>query len=377
MPVPDAARHLYVHVPFCRRRCSYCDFAIAVRRRIPAADYVDAMRREISLLGGAGGPVATLETVYLGGGTPSLLPAAAVQDVLDAVDRRWGIAPHAEVTLEANPEDVEPEAASAWVTAGVTRVSLGVQSFHAPALTWMHRPHRPEQPARAMGALRQAGCANVSLDLIFGLPRALGRDWRRDLEAAIALDPDHLSLYGLTVEPRTPLARWVGRQATVIPADEDYAAEYLVSHAVLGLAGYTFYEVSSAAREGRRSRHNLAYWSNRPYVGLGPASHSYDGVERRWNLAAWVAYRQAVLAGHQPVAGRESLDAEKRRLERVYLSLRTADGVAVREVERAPVRRWCEAGWAVVRGDRLVMTLEGWLRLDALALDLTDCQVSA
>lgn len=379
MPAPDdAIAHLYVHVPFCRRRCSYCDFAIAVRRRVPAADYVAVIGRELALLArSADVTMGTLETVYLGGGTPSLLPPPALGETLAAVAGSWSLAADAEVTLEANPEDVTPEAARAWRKAGVNRVSLGVQSFHEPTLGWMHRPHGAGAPAAAVRALREAGVENVSIDLIFGLPRSLGRDWRRDLDRALALEPAHISLYGLTVESRTPLARWVERGAAAVATDEQYGAEYLLAHEVLTRAGYAFYELSNAAAGGRRSRHNLAYWSGGAYVGVGPAAHSYLGDERRWNEAAWVAYRQAVLSGKLPVAGRERLDEEARRLERAYLRLRTADGLPLDHVDRGVLEGWCEAGWAAVRGDRMALTPEGWLVIDRLALDLTDCQYTS
>ena len=378
--------HLYFHVPFCRRRCSYCDFSIAVRKHIPAREYVDAVRAELAALQVSSGwvdpgaaPRGSRETIYFGGGTPSLLPPEAIAALLqEAVS--GGLTPgprpganELEVTLEANPEDVTPDTASAWRLAGINRISLGAQSFDDRVLRWMHRVHDAARIGAAMETLRAAGFDNVSLDLIFALPAELERDWRRDLDEAIRLAPDHLSLYGLTVEERTPLARWVSRGAAAAPDDDRYAEEYLFAHERLGAAGFVFYEVSNAARDGRRSRHNSAYWSGRPYRGVGPAAHSFDGRSRFWNLAAWEAYRRAVAAGRSPVEAEELLTDEQRELERIYLALRTSEGLPVSAPVRLrpPLSDWIASGWAEEVGGRVRCTPEGWLRLDALVRDLT------
>jgi oxygen-independent coproporphyrinogen-3 oxidase len=314
--------------------------------------------------------------VYLGGGTPSLLPVDALTSLLTHLLNAFFSTPTldaVEVTLEANPEDVTPDAGLAWRRAGVNRVSLGAQSFDDRVLRWMHRSHDAARIGEAVRALRGAGIDNISLDLIFALPAELERDWSRDLDLALALVPSHLSLYGLTVEERTPLARWISRGASSAPDDERYAAEYLLAHERLRGAGYDFYEVSNAALGGRRSRHNAAYWSGRPYVGLGPAAHSYDGRTRRWNVAPWEAYRRAIHAGRTPVESHEALTEEQRELERLYLGLRTVEGVTLTAFDRLrpPLTVWVTAGWVELRGDRVACTPEGWLRLDALVRDLT------
>ena len=393
-------RHLYLHVPFCVRRCSYCDFSIAVRKRIPAREYVEAVLREVELLRRAdpgASPDETeergLDTLYLGGGTPSLLPPDALAMLVTSLRDAFGatssrdassvtslgsaVTPSRdvfEVTLEANPEDVTPAHATAWRRAGVNRVSLGAQSFDDRVLTWMHRSHDAARIGGAVRTLRDAGFDNLSLDLIFALPAELQRDWERDLELALTLGPDHLSLYGLTVEERTPLARWISRGAVVAPEEDRYAEEYLLAHARLAACGYRFYEVSNACRDGFRSRHNSAYWSGRAYVGLGPAAHSYDGRARRWNIPAWPAYARAIAAGRSPVECEEILTPEQRELERLYLALRTDAGLPVTALDRPrppSTARWIEHGWAEVNAGRLVCTPQGWLRLDALVGDLT------
>ncbi len=361
--------HLYVHVPFCTRRCSYCDFSIAVRKQIPADDFVASIRTELQQVG----PLESLETVYFGGGTPSLLPADAIATLLQHVFHNTSPPYAVEVTLEANPENVTPTAARAWRSAGITRVSLGAQSFDDRVLEWMHRTHDAAQIGRAVALLRAAGIDNISLDLIFALPESLRRDWDRDLDLAIGLAPSHVSLYGLTVEPRTPLDRWISRGAVQAPSDDRYADEYLRAHQRLGASGYEFYEVSNAATRGRRSRHNSAYWSGRPYLGVGPAAHSFDGRARRWNHSAWEAYRSSIAAGESPVDSREALSDEQRELEGIYLGLRTAAGVALSAFHRPPppFTALVENGWLVADGLSLRCTPTGWLRLDSLVSALT------
>ena len=370
--------HLYLHVPFCVRRCSYCDFSIAVRKRIPATEYVNAILREW----GSANPGATVRgepfhTIYFGGGTPSLLPAEAIADLLHVLTP--GCQPEVnqpthgadvEVTLEANPEDVTPDTARAWHRAGINRVSLGAQSFDDNVLKWMHRSHDAARIGAAVHALRGAGIENISLDLIFGLPEELHRDWERDLDMLCSLLPAHCSLYGLTVEPRTPLDRWISRGATRAPDDERYAEEYLTAHRRLTTENYEFYEVSNAARDGFRSKHNSAYWSGRPYVGLGPAAHSFDGTTRRWNIRAWEAYRRAIAEGRSPIESEETLTAEQRELERVYLALRTIEGLPLTVPYRL-LPSLTVQGWIDVRDGRLKCTPEGWLRLDSLVSELT------
>ncbi len=365
-------RHVYVHVPFCRRRCSYCDFAIAVRARVPARAFVETVGRELGTRSAnATTSGASVETVYLGGGTPSLLDPDATSDLMRRLCDVFPLADRAEVTLEANPEDVTATAAVAWRDAGVNRVSLGVQSFDARTLEWMRRPHGPDAPRRAVEQLRAAGIENVSVDLIFAVPDSLRRDWRADLESALALAPSHISLYGLTVEAKTPFGRWVAGGTAFPASDETYAEEYLLAHELLSDQGYAFYEVSSAATPGRWSRHNWAYWSGAPYLGVGPAAHSWNGTERRWNLGPWEAYRRTVDAGEDPMEGREVLLETERWVERVYLGLRTTAGVRIADVGPARADSWVDRGLGAFRGDYVVLSARGWLLLDELVLALT------
>ncbi|HEY4672154.1 MAG TPA: coproporphyrinogen-III oxidase family protein, partial [Gemmatimonadaceae bacterium] len=241
-----AIPHLYVHVPFCARRCSYCDFSIAVRSTTPVDEYLGGLRKELAGLShDLDG--STLDTVYLGGGTPSRLGGAGIGDVLSIVSDHADIARGAEITIEANPDDVNDVAVAHWVSAGVNRVSLGSQTFDPSALEWMHRTHTAEQIGAAVEMLRRGGITNISVDLIFALPGHLNRSWTRDLDKALELAPNHLSLYGLTVEAQTPIARWADRGASVQGSEEEYEKEFLEAHQTLSDASFEHYEVSNFA----------------------------------------------------------------------------------------------------------------------------------
>jgi oxygen-independent coproporphyrinogen-3 oxidase len=365
-------RHIYVHVPFCARRCTYCDFSIAVRRVVPVDDYLRALGRELAVRAPARARERwAADTLYLGGGTPSLLGPAGVVRLLDVVRQYVTMEPDAEVTLEANPDDVTADAVHAWRAAGVNRLSIGSQSFDARVLAWMHRTHSVEQIAHAVTVARAGGIDDLSLDLIFALPEALERDWDADLEQALALRPLHLSLYGLTVEPATPLARWRDRGAVREAPDERYEAEFLRAHERLVRAGYVHYEVSSYAAPGHAARHNSSYWRRVPYLGIGPSAHSFDGARRRWNVGPYAAWAAALSEHRDPVEGEEVLTEADRLAEEVYLGLRTTRGLRIGAAAARRAQPWVGAGWAVYDGERLTLTPAGWLRLDALSADLT------
>jgi oxygen-independent coproporphyrinogen-3 oxidase len=365
--------HLYLHIPFCARRCSYCDFAIAVRKVVPSDAYSKAVLREWDSWQDheIWSSSRSIETIYLGGGTPSLLDIAAVGGILAGIRKRRPVFPNAEVTIEVNPDDVTYSRAREWLSLGINRISMGVQSFDPAVLTWMHRTHSADAPATAMHALRDAGFGNISLDLIFALPAQLTRDWSRDLDLALKLEPEHLSLYGLTVEQHTPLGRWVARGETIGAEDDRYAEEFLVADRAMRSAGMVHYEVSNAGKPGFRSRHNSAYWRRRPFIGLGPSAHSGWNQHRRWNVREWAAYAGAIEAGLSVLAGEESLSAEAVRLEDLYLGLRTMEGVSESWIPASVREQWIGQGWATRSGSALTLSPEGWLRLDALVASLT------
>ncbi|HUK65066.1 MAG TPA: coproporphyrinogen-III oxidase family protein, partial [Dongiaceae bacterium] len=313
--------------------------------------------------------------LYLGGGTPSQLGGDGIAGLARVVHARGDFE---EFTIEANPDDVTPEALRAWRAAGVTRLSLGVQSFDPAVLAWMHRTHDADAAGVAVRAARAAGIASVSVDLIFALPAALNRDFADDLARALALEPDHVSLYGLTVEPATPLGKQVAHGEIQPVSDNRYADEYALAHERLGGHGFRFYEVSNAARPGHEAIHNAAYWTRAPYLGLGPAAHSFDGAARWWNAPAYATWLRHLAVPESPVAGREVPDDAARRLEHLYLGLRTARGVQLPPEDHdtlAAVRRWQQAGWAELSdtgagGMTVRLTMSGWLRLDELVASL-------
>ena len=367
-------RHVYVHVPFCARRCVYCDFSIAVRTRVPVTEYVQGVARELhARFGPAPAPTDRphIATLYFGGGTPSRLGGPGLAALVDVLRTWFTWDDDAEVTAEANPDDVSADAVREWHRAGITRLSIGAQSFDADALAWMRRTHARDAVGRAVDLARSNGVADVSLDLIFALPTAVTRDFDADLRRIVALAPSHVSIYGLTVEPGTALGRWAGRREVTEADETRYEAEFLAAHDVLASAGYEHYEVSNFAHPGHRARHNSAYWTGVPYLGVGPSAHGFDGAVRRWNESAYARWLPRVDAGNDPVSGCDPLDGDARDTEAVYLGLRTVDGLALRPTEVARVARWTEAGWAVVDAGRVSLTPAGWLRLDALAADLT------
>jgi putative oxygen-independent coproporphyrinogen III oxidase len=372
--------HLYVHAPFCARRCSYCDFAVTVDRSPDARLWLEAVGAELaSHVRFHDWPRLSLKTLYVGGGTPSLFGHGAMAGLAGLLREYAGADETLEWTAEANPEHFSAELAADWVEAGVNRVSLGAQTFDPGVLSWMGRLHGPEGPGRAVAAARTAGLGNIGIDLIFGVPARLDRNWADDLDRAIDLDCEHVSLYGLTAEKNAPLGRWVDEGRETMADEEAYADEYLLAAERLGTAGYTHYEVSNFAKPGFESRHNRAYWTGAPYLGLGPGAHSYLPPRRFWNVRDWAAYRERILAkpgaegvdgGPGSIEGSEDAAGEIASLERAWLGLRTNDGAEPQTPgQQRMVDSWVARGWAVGSEGRVRLTAQGWLLLDRLAVE--------
>ena len=310
---------------------------------MPVDEYLSALDAELRVRF-ASSPSQEVDTIYFGGGTPSRLGGPGVARALELVRRHFVPTENAEITLEANPEDIDRASAEEWRRAGVNRLSIGAQSFDDRVLQWMHRTHDASRTTAAVESAREAGITNLSLDLIFALPEALQRDFERDVEQIIALVPDHVSLYGLTIEPKTPLGRWVGQGLTVEQPEEGYENDFLTAHRLLAGAGFEHYEVSNYGRPGRRARHNSAYWSSVPYVGLGPAAHGFDEEIRRWNARHYAEWRDMVMSGADPMEGEEQLTAENRIAEQVYLGMRSDVGLELQSGDMEVVQRWVELG---------------------------------
>ncbi|MBF4624173.1 radical SAM family heme chaperone HemW [Clavibacter sp. VKM Ac-2872] len=380
----DRAFGVYLHVPFCRVRCGYCDFNTYTApelRGVKQSDYASQAVQEVRFAGSAlrdsGVPPRPASTVFLGGGTPTLLPVDDLVRMLDAVRDTWGVAEGAEVTTEANPDSVDDAYLAALAAGGFTRVSFGMQSAVPRVLATLERTHDPARIAPVVRGARAAGL-EVSLDLIYGTPGETIDDWRASLEQAIAQEPDHLSAYALIVEPGTKLARQI-RRGEVPEPDEDLQADmYELADRMLGEAGYEWYEVSNWARDGRRSRHNLAYWQGHDWWGVGPGAHSHVGGVRWWNVKHPAAYADRVLAGASPGAGRESLDDATREVERVLLGARIRDGLAIPTLTaegRRQVAGLIADGLVDPRAalsGTLVLTLQGRLLADAVVRRLLE-----
>ena len=367
--------NLYVHAPFCARRCCYCDFAVEVDRSPPTARWLAAIGRELDTIRASGQAAlaSAYDTVYVGGGTPSLLRPDAMRGLRATIgDSRMGGA-DLEWTAEANPESLSAETASEWAAAGVNRISLGVQGFDPDALAWMGRLHSPEDACAAVEQARAAGISNLSVDLIFGLPDGVRHRWSDEVRRVLELDVPHISLYGLTAEAGTPLGKWVKTGRARMPTGSRYREEYLFAAEAFVAASYDHYEVSNFARPGFESRHNLACWRGAPYLGLGNGAHSYHGGRRWWNVSDWAAYAAQVEERGRAVAGEEVPIATQRRLERLWLGLRTAEGLATEGLgpaAEATLERWAAAGWAERSAYRVRLTAQGWLILDELVLEL-------
>jgi putative oxygen-independent coproporphyrinogen III oxidase len=349
---------VYVHVPFCAARCDYCAFATWTDRHHLQRAYLDACRRDVELAVAAGMPPAT--SVFVGGGTPSLVHPADLLAVLDAVPR----APGCEVTVECNPDTVTPDLAEAYAAGGVTRVSLGVQSMVGHVLHALGRTHDPGNVRRAVTLVRAAGIPTFNLDLIYGGAGETPDDWTRTLDRALELEPPHISAYALTVEPGTPLAGDPRRH----PDDDDQAGKYLVAAERLEAAGLRWYEISNWARPGHECRHNRLYWSMGEYQAFGCAGHSHRGGRRFWNVRTPERYIAAIDAGRSPVAAGERLGDDERRLEGLQLALRTRAGVPAAAL---PLDQIGDLGDLVaIEGDRAVLTLHGRLLANEVALRL-------
>jgi len=343
--MPGRSFGVYVHVPFCAVRCGYCDFNTytlpelddgPAGQRATVLDYLGAASRELDLaaqvLGTRAGPV---DTVFFGGGTPTMLPAAELVRLLHGIRERWGLAPGVEVSTEANPDSVTGPSLERLAEGGFTRVSLGMQSSVPHVLRVLDRTHRPGNVALAVRAARAAGL-QVSLDLIYGTPGESLEDWRRSLEAAVALEPDHVSAYALVVEDGTRLAGQVRRGTVAAPDDDDEAAKYELADGLLAGAGFQWYEVSNWARDERaRCRHNEGYWAGDSWWGVGPGAHSHVSGVRWWNVKHPSGYAARLATRASPAAARETLTDDQRHDERVLLGVRLRDGLPVEDLRPA------------------------------------------
>jgi oxygen-independent coproporphyrinogen-3 oxidase len=372
MPKPQSAPGLYLHIPFCSAICPYCDFAVLTGGPERRERFTEHLVSEIGLWAGDAELFRGIDTVYFGGGTPSALSPEQLGRIVESARNRLPVVEDAWIFLEANPEDVTPESVGAWRELGVRTLSLGIQSFDAEALAFLGRRHSPEQARRSVELARAAGFYTVAFDLIYGLPGQTVEDWRRTLETAVELEPDHLSCYQLTIHEGTPFGFRLARGKLTEAPEEAQADLFLLTHTFLREAGWPGYEVSNFARSPEhRSRHNRKYWDHTPYLGLGPSAHSYSKNRRWWNERKINPYELRIDAGERPIAGSEELTAEDLALEALMLGLRTAEGIDLEPFRRRygvdlvmPERM---EGLLKIEDGRLVPTLEGWAVADTLA----------
>ena len=356
-------RSLYLHIPFCTWVCKYCDFNTYAVLEGLIPSYVDALIAEIRA-SARRHPVGRLDTIFFGGGTPSLLSGEQVARVLAAVRTEMGIAPGAEVTLEANPSNVKPASARDWLAAGVNRLSIGVQALEPGALRFLERLHSGGDALAAVAVARDAGFEDVSCDLLYSVPGVGTAQWMSTLERVVAAGPTHVSCYELTVEPGTRLAQEVSRGLVRMPEAEEQLEQYWAAGERLERAGFSHYEISNWARPGRECRHNLTYWEYRPYLGCGAGAHSLrrhaDGSsERFWNLKGPQAYIRAATGSGDAVDGRELLSLERARGEAAMIGVRLLQGTAAAEPFPDERARLVSAGLLTEQRDRVRLTTRG------------------
>jgi oxygen-independent coproporphyrinogen III oxidase len=369
---------IYIHIPFCRQACHYCNFHFSTSLKQKDA-MVDAICKEIALTI----PFTTnetIETIYFGGGTPSLLGIIELQRILQAIQQKFTVSPLAEITLEANPDDINATVLNDLRQMGINRLSIGIQSFLPDELSWMNRAHTATQAKDCISLARSAGFDNFSVDLIYGSPLLSDIDWKRNVDWVIESGIPHVSCYALTVEPSTALHKMIDLKKKLPVDAERQAAQFLLLMDWLPAAGYEHYEISNFARPGMRSRHNSSYWKGVHYYGFGPSAHSYNGSSRQWNMANNALYIQSLAQDSIP-AEAELLTNEQQLNEYIMISLRTMEGLDIQHVQTkfgkaqanrilAQARKYSDAGKLLINDEKLVLTNEGKLLADGIAADL-------
>ena len=369
---------VYIHVPFCASRCGYCDFNTYTPGELGSSasmdSYLNALDIELELAAESlGGALQPADTVFVGGGTPSMLGASGLAQVLGYVRKSFGIASGAEVTTESNPESTSPEFFEGLLEAGYTRVSLGMQSASSRVLQVLERRHTPGRPVEAAKEARAAGFEHVNLDMIYGTPGETDDDVRATLEAVLAAEVDHVSAYSLIVEDGTAMARKVRRGELRVTDEDVLASRYALIDGVLSVAGFDWYEVSNWARPDGECRHNLGYWRDHDWWGAGPGAHSHLGDRRFFNVKHPARYTQHCTAGVLPIAEEEHLSTHDRHVEKVMLGLRLREGIARSlfgaGAERA-LRHYQDRGLLTLDDDRVYLTESGRLLADGIIADV-------
>lgn len=369
---------IYIHVPFCKQACNYCNFHFSTNLTLQN-DFTVALLKEIELrltyL-----DQETVETIYFGGGTPSLLPSSAIAGILESLNKNFKLTESPEITLECNPDDLNHERLIAWKQTGVNRLSIGIQSFSDDDLSWMNRAHNAIQSLNSLEMVKAAGFENFSIDLIYGLPHLTDKIWCRNLDTAISVNPSHISCYALTVEPKTALYKMIRQNETEDIKPENQATQFLAGIEILEAAGYEHYEISSFAKPGKRSRHNSSYWQSKKYLGLGPAAHSFNGTSRQWNISNNALYIKSLIDGRLNMEF-ENLQPKDLLNEYIMTSLRTIEGMDLQYVSNhfgneksnklvENASKYIRSNKMEMENAKLVLTKEGKLFADGIAVSL-------
>jgi oxygen-independent coproporphyrinogen-3 oxidase len=339
---------IYIHIPFCKKACHYCNFHFSTsQQQLPAM--VDAICKEVRLQKDY--LSEEIHTIYFGGGTPSLLPGQQLQSILQTIHTVFTVAAGAEISLEANPDDITEQALHNWKQAGINRLSIGVQSFFEEDLQWMNRAHNAQQALTGIELAQREGFSNITVDLIYGTPGLTDEKWKRNVDTALSLNVPHLSCYALTVEPQTALAKMIEKNKSENVDTDTQARQFSLLTQWLAAAGFEHYEISNFARPGYRSRHNSSYWQGRSYLGLGPSAHSFNGNSRQWNIANNALYLKSIQSGILPFET-ELLTETQRLNEYIMISLRTIEGISLEKIAEQ---------WGVLEQQRILQSVQKYI----------------
>ncbi|MBO9570971.1 MAG: radical SAM family heme chaperone HemW [Chitinophagaceae bacterium] len=365
---------IYIHIPFCKRACNYCNFHFSTSMKL-RNDFLSSLLKEIALrknyIGGE-----LVETIYFGGGTPSLLSTEELSAIFNELSKHFSISSFVEITFEANPDNIDINSLLLWKSLGINRLSIGVQSFFDEDLIWMNRVHSADQAIGCIQSARDAGIDNFSIDLIYGGPTLTDEKWMSNLERAVSLKIPHLSCYALTVEPSTALDVMIRKKKAAPVNTEDQARQFLLMTDYLQAAGYEHYEISNLALPGKRSQHNSSYWRGVKYLGLGPSAHSFNGSTRQWNVANNALYIQSLNNNEIPFEI-ETLSDEQRFNEYIMTALRTIEGVDInraRAISKSDLiqqsQQFIDKKWVKIIDNKIMLTREGKLFADGIASEL-------
>jgi oxygen-independent coproporphyrinogen-3 oxidase len=369
---------IYLHIPFCKQACHYCNFHFSTSTRLKN-DFLPALLKEICLRKDYTGN-ETIETIYFGGGTPSLLSEDELYRIMEVIRAHFQLGEAAEISFETNPDDIDEYSLASWKKAGINRLSIGVQSFFQEDLEWMHRAHDAVQARRSIELAKAAGFHNMSIDLIYGSPALTDEKWASNVQQAVELGIPHLSCYALTVEPRTALDDMIRKKRSAAVDPETQATQFLQLMDWLGSAGYEHYEISNFALPGKRSRHNSSYWQGRKYLGLGPSAHSFNGESRQWNIANNAQYIRSLSQEIVPFEIEKLTETQKLN-EYLMTSLRTLEGIDLQyivesfgESKKAKteknIQKFVDQGMVIAQAQYLTLTRKGKLFADGIAAEL-------